>query len=148
MIAKLDHLLRLWEAKRGGDAMPVQSAFGAEDLRPWLPNVALIEVHAGPKRFFYRLAGTALVTRYGVNFTGRWLEDLRIPDSPGYWEQQYALTAAEKTPRLGAVPQFDADYNQRSCSWLMLPLIPDLAPRGGPGPIELVILACVQFNAA
>ena len=71
---------------------------------------------------------------------------MRIDGSPGYWEANFAATSAMREPRLGAVPQFDADFNQRRCSWLMLPLEPDLPPRGGPGPLELVILGCVLFS--
>ncbi len=146
MIASLDDLLRLWEGLRGEAALPPHSAFTPEILRRWLPNILIVEVHRGEKRFYYRLAGTALNAYYNMTFTGRWLEDMRIDGSPGYWEANFAATAAMREPRLGAVPQFDADFNQRRCSWLMLPLEPDLPPRGGPGPLELVILGCVLFS--
>ncbi|MDY0872195.1 PAS domain-containing protein [Dongia rigui] len=146
MVASLDDLFRLWENLRGTAEMPLHSAFGPEVLRPWLPNLLIVEVHRAEKRFYYRLAGTALSARYNMNFTGRWLEDMRIEGSPGYWEANFAATAAMREPRLGAVPQFDADFNQRRCTWLMLPLVPDLPPRGGPGPLDLVILGCVLFG--
>jgi hypothetical protein len=146
MAASLDDLFRLWEKLRGEAELPLHSAFGPEVLRPWLPNLLIVEVHQAQKRFYYRLAGTALSARYNMNFTGRWLEDMRIEGSPGYWEANFAATAEMRAPRLGAVPQFDPHFNQRRCSWLMLPLEPDLPPRGGPGPLELVILGCVVFS--
>lgn len=142
----LDDLMQLWSDLRGSAPLPLHSAFGPELLRPWLPNIAIVEVHRGAKRFYYRLAGSGLGTRYDTNFTGRWLEDMRINGSPGYWEANYAACTTERAPRLGAVPRFDDAFNQRACSWLMLPLEPDLPPRGGSGPLDLVILACVHFN--
>lgn len=146
MTASLDDLLRLWEGLRGAAELPPHSAFTPEVLRRWLPNILIVEVHRGEKRFYYRLAGTALNAHCNMNFTGRWLEDMRIEGSPGYWEANFTTTAALREPRLGAVPQFDADFNQRRCSWLMLPLEADLPARGGPGPLELVILGCVLFS--
>ena len=115
----LDDLMQLWSDLRGSAPLPLHSAFGPELLRPWLPNIAIVEVHRGAKRFYYRLAGSGLGTRYDTNFTGRWLEDMRINGSPGYWEANYAACTTERAPRLGAVPRFDDAFNQRACSWLM-----------------------------
>lgn len=142
-------LRRLWDAARaqdgrGEDALPRQSRFDAFALRPWLPNVILLEVHRGPKRFFYRLTGSRIDEMYGQNFTGRWLEDLRIGGSEGYWERSYAQVAAERRPLTGTVGHVDLARNQMMCSWIMLPLEPDLPPRG-PGPMELVILVGIMF---
>ena len=146
MVASLDDLFRLWSDLRGQSALPRHSDFTPEILRPWLPNILVVEVHRATKRFYYRLAGTALSARYNMNFTGRWLEDMRIAGSPGYWEANFSRAAETREPILGTVPRFDADFNQRRCNWLMLPLQPDLPPRGGPGPLDLVILACVLFS--
>jgi hypothetical protein len=142
----LDRLLGTWEEARGDAPLPPHSRFGAEQLRPWLPSVTLVEVYPGPRRFFYRLAGTELERIYGMSFAGRWLEDLRIPGSDGYWEKQYAAVAASRQPLGGSVAHFDLERNQKTCRWLMLPLLPDRAPMGGTGPLDLVILACVLFE--
>lgn len=135
---------RLWDAARSGDALPPQSKFDAFALRPWLPNVILVEVHRGPKRFFFRLTGSCIDEKYGRNFTGHWLEDLRIAGSDGYWESNYARVAAERAPRTGSVPYIDPARNQMMCNWIMLPLAPDRPPRAG-GVVELVILAGIMF---
>ena len=140
---------RLWdgaamEVGNGGGALPPQSRFDAFALRPWLPNVILVEVHRGPKRFFYRLTGSHVDEMYGQNFTGRWLEDLRIVGAEGYWEKSYARVAAERRPLTGMVAHVDMARNQVMCSWIMLPLRPDLPPHGA-GPMDLVILAGIMF---
>lgn len=135
---------RLWDQAGGKDGLPRQSHFDAFALRPWLPNVILVEVHRGPKRFFFRLTGSNIDEMYGQNFTGRWLEDLRIAGSEGYWESNYARVATERKPLTGAVAHVDLSRNQMMCSWIMLPLLPDLPPRG-PGPMDLVILAGIMF---
>jgi hypothetical protein len=135
---------RLWDGAGGGQTLPPQSAFDAFALRPWLPNVILVEVHRGTKRFFYRLTGSRIDEMYGQNFTGRWLEDLRIPGSAGYWERNYAKVAAELAPLTGSVEHVDLAHNQMMCNWIMLPLQPDL-PARGDGVLELVILAGIMF---
>lgn len=140
----LASLQRLWAAAGSVDALPPQSKFDAFALRPWLPNVILLEVHRGPKRFYYRLTGSRIDKMYGQNFTGRWLEDLRIPGSDGYWERNYAKVADERAPLSGTVPHMDLARNQIMCRWVMLPLAADLPPRGGAA-IELVILAGLMF---
>jgi hypothetical protein len=142
-------LRRLWDvaaANAGGDAdaLPRQSRFDAFALRPWLPNVILLEVHPGPKRFFYRLTGTRIDEMYGQCFAGRWLEDLRISGSEGYWERNYAIVADTRRPHSGSVAHVDLARNQMMCTWTMLPLAPDLPPRG-PGPAQLIILAGIMF---
>ncbi|MBK8159850.1 MAG: PAS domain-containing protein [Rhodospirillaceae bacterium] len=147
-LPSLDGLQLIWDELCGGNALPPHSAFGPEILKPWLSHLAIVEVHQGPRRFYYRLAGSVLEDRFGIDFTGRWLEDLRIPGSPGYWEQHYAAVAQTRRPQQGSVAHFDPRFNQKVCNWLMLPLLPDLKPRGGPGPLDLVILVAVAFAKA
>lgn len=147
--AAVGALRQLWDVTGQREAavaggLPRQSLFDAFALKPWLPNIILLEVHDGPKRFFYRLTGSHIDEMYGQNFTGRWLEDLRIAGSPGYWERNYGQVAKERRPLTGAVSHVDLARNQMMCNWIMLPLHPDLPPKG-PGPMELVILAGVMF---
>ncbi len=138
-------LRRLWEEAGGTEELPPQSAFDAFVLRPWLGNIAMVEVHGGPKRFFFRLTGSKIDHVYGRNFTGQWLEDPRIAGSEGYWEKMYARVVDERQPLPGSVAIFDPRWNQKMCRWLLLPLRADLPPRGGPNATGLVVLACVMF---
>jgi hypothetical protein len=72
---KLSALRDLWDRKRGGRAMPYRADLTVADLRPWLGNLALIDVNAGGETF--RLCGTNLFARFGGDVTGKRLRDLR-----------------------------------------------------------------------
>lgn len=72
---KLSALRDLWDRKRGGRDMPYRADLTVADLRPWLGNLALIDVNAGGKTF--RLCGTNLFARFGGDVTGKRLGDLR-----------------------------------------------------------------------
>jgi hypothetical protein len=55
--------------------MPSRSEFDAQALRPWLGNLALIDIdQAGHAHF--RLCGTNLLGRFGGEFTNRPVDEL------------------------------------------------------------------------
>jgi CheY-like chemotaxis protein len=74
----LRRLHRYWLGKREGRRWPPRRAIDPADLKEILPNLAIIEVVAGVEqlRFRYRLAGTALVQAYGLNPTGRFVDEI------------------------------------------------------------------------
>ncbi len=59
-------LRALWIQLRGEARVPLRSAFSPELLKPWLPNIVIVEAVGTPPRFRVRLAGTAV-----VRFAGR-----------------------------------------------------------------------------
>lgn len=66
---KLDALKVLWERKRGVRAMPSRANLDVTELKPWLGNLALIdlfEIDGGT----IRLCGTSLFRRFGRDVTG------------------------------------------------------------------------------
>ena len=69
---KLAALRELWERKRSGRTMPARADFNVGALRPWLGNLALIDV---PSNIF-RVCGTNLMSRFGGDATGRKLAAL------------------------------------------------------------------------
>lgn len=144
--ARLAALLVHWTALKGTRALPRHSQLDPVGLWPWLGSLLLVEVHDGPRRFYYRLTGTIVDERYGDNFTGRWLEDLTIPGSEGYWLSAYQRMAEGRTPLGGRVIQYDDRRNAKPCEWLMLPLEGDLPPRGGPAYAGLLVATCVDFD--
>ena len=72
----LSALLSLWNEKRGGRSMASLRDFSVHVLRPWLGNVALIDVDkAGGAAF--RIFGTNLIGRFGGEYTRRSISDIR-----------------------------------------------------------------------
>jgi len=64
---KLQALLALWHDVRGTRPMPVRGDLPVSVLRPWLGNLALIDLAATP---YFRLCGTRLHRRFGGEMTG------------------------------------------------------------------------------
>jgi hypothetical protein len=76
--AELSALWRLWTQVRGGRAMPSRQDFTPERLRPWLGNLALIDVRQEPTRLQYRLVGTIIVANLKFDPTGKLVDDLVV----------------------------------------------------------------------
>ncbi|MBI1832187.1 MAG: PAS domain-containing protein [Planctomycetes bacterium] len=71
----LQRLLQEWDARRRGRRMPARADFQPEALRFILGSLILFDVLAEPLRFRYRLVGTNLTWRRGVDLTGGLLDE-------------------------------------------------------------------------
>ena len=74
--SELGALFRLWDDARGGRPMPSRRDFTPESLRPWLGNLALIDVVYNPLRLHYRLVGVHIVTNLKCDPTGKDFADV------------------------------------------------------------------------
>ncbi len=64
-------LFRMWDEARRGRPMPSRRDFTPESLRPWLGNLALIDVSHNPVRLHYRLVGIHIVENLKCDPTGK-----------------------------------------------------------------------------
>ncbi len=125
-------LRAIWGAARersgGQSGVPHRSDFPPEVLRPWLPNIAIVEAVPGAEgtaRFRVRLAGTAAVTFAGRDLTGSFLDEVTVPSL-------YPVTIA---PYLRAIE-------------VRAPVEDDVLPdqfRGGEGtslPVRRLVMPC------
>lgn len=69
---KIEDLLALWHQKRRSRAMPARDDLPVSVLRPWLGNLALIDVSGSSP--YFRLCGNSLYTRFGGEMTRRKLD--------------------------------------------------------------------------
>ncbi len=93
---RLSRLYDLWVERRGMRPLPDRGDFDPVRLKPWLGNLALIEVgHDGEYR--YRLYGTNFVFRFGVEMTGRTVEDLP-PEQSAAIRQDYDAVVESAWP--------------------------------------------------
>lgn len=72
----LARLLRYWIERRGDRQFPARSDIDPVDFSYALGHVSLIDVSYDPLRFRYRLVGSRIAERIGVEMTGRWLDEL------------------------------------------------------------------------
>jgi hypothetical protein len=72
---RLRALYDYWNHKCRDRSMPARADLDPVEMRPWLGNLALIDVTAD-RGFVYRLYGTAFVDSFGVDMTGRGIDEL------------------------------------------------------------------------
>ena len=119
----LRRLYHYWLDKRGDQAWPDRRAIDPADLKQILPNLAIIEIigaKADP-RFRYRLVGTAIVAVYGVNPTGKFIDEIT---TGAYRDFLLGLLREVATAgrALYAASAFQLDKTGLSAERLFLPL--------------------------
>jgi hypothetical protein len=142
-LALVDHDLRrlyeFWKERRGTRLAPSRAEMDPISLRYVLGNLLLVDVLRDPLRFRYRLCGTNIVARVGLDLTGRFVDDHPEPQF-----RQFALERYRKVIELGA-PLHDLrnqvfDHRTRRYEVLMLPL------SGDGTTIDMVLVAMKFFD--
>jgi hypothetical protein len=74
---RLRSLYEYWLRKRGPRPMPSRADLDPLEMREWLGNLLLIDVGEDGS-FVYRLYGTKFVESFGVDMTGRPVDELPV----------------------------------------------------------------------
>lgn len=98
---KTEALLALWHVKRGIRAIPSRDDFSVSALRPWLGNLALVDLRGETPHF--RLCGTSLHIRFGGEMTKR--EVVSLGDGLGRREFLASIEKARQTLIPAAIVQ-------------------------------------------
>jgi hypothetical protein len=117
--------LAYWERKRGGHAMPTRAQIDPAEIAPLLRNLQLIDVVDGGRRFRYRLVGTAIVTAFGREYTGKWLDELFPSERGKFAKEIYQLTCRERLPVFARSTYVTATGRELVANRLCMPLSPD-----------------------
>ena len=115
-----------WQSKRGQRRAPARADIDPSELGPFLPHMYMLDVLPGP-RVKVRLLGTEAMQSGGVDYTGRFADEVLPPD-------RYAELQQEVDDVLG---HFVLRYKISDLSWqgrpharyhrLMMPLSADQA---------------------
>jgi hypothetical protein len=95
---RLQRLLEYWDTLRGQAAMPAKAAIDPLDFRYILGYVTLVDVESGPRRYRFRLDGSILVRLSGLDYTGRYLDQLDMPDYIDFIAAGYDLVVGSGKP--------------------------------------------------
>ena len=103
--AELNKLHALWKTRSEGNVAE-RSQLTARALKPFLPNVSIIERESGPAnaQYRFRLLGTEIVRMFGEG-TGQLLEDAVPPTFVERWTAGYNAVLNASRP-LRAVTKF------------------------------------------
>ena len=73
---RLRRLFAYWLAKRGDRPFPTKAEIDPIDFSYVLGYVTLVDVERDPRRYRFRLDGSILVALSGMDYTGRYLDEL------------------------------------------------------------------------
>lgn len=107
---RLQQLYDYWQSKRREGRLPRRADIDPTEIPQLMPNLLLVDVEYNPFRVRYRLVGTQVVEATGFEFTGRYLDEIVLPDDEGPFLESYQLAAEQKVPVLARIKwHLDAD---------------------------------------
>jgi hypothetical protein len=94
----LRRLYAYWDDRRGDREFPGRSDIDPLDMRYALGNISLVDVLHEPLRFRYRLHGSIVVERIGIDMTGRFVDDIAEPDRRAFVEENFRTVVTGRQP--------------------------------------------------
>ena len=137
---RLRRLYDHWRNLCAGAPMPPREAIDPLDFPYILGYVTLVDVEPAPRRYRFRLDGSRLVELSGIDYTGKYLDQLGLPDYIDFIAAGYDRVVDGAKPyayrKEGAFDQklFDEET-------LILPL-------GHPPAVERLLVAVIPGELA
>jgi hypothetical protein len=97
---RLRRIFDYWQSKQSPSRLPSRRDIDPSDFRWALGLVCLLDVAHRPLRFRYRLDGSLIASRNGVDMTGRPIDAIDHKPSAGMLHGQFATVVAERAPAL------------------------------------------------
>lgn len=138
---ELNAVRDIWHARAVGNAVPSRTAFDARSLKPFLPNITIIErvfVDATKWRYRTRLAGTAIVEVLGEN-TGKFFDAHTPRELLTGWTRVCDIVLDTAAPI-----RFSFDIQQPRISYLSGESL--IAPIADKHDAISLILVCAYFH--
>ena len=134
---ELRRLFGYWHERCPPGGLPGRAIVDPIEMRPWLGNITLVDICRSPLAFRFRLCGSSLVERLGIDLTGGDLT--AIPDTSYRREVERAFT------RIVATGEPSVAHNRRRIAGrpydfevLRLPLAED-------GRTVSTLLVCTMY---
>jgi hypothetical protein len=121
----LAEALDYWRSCCDGNALPCRSALDPSRIPSILSAIMLIDVRHDPLDFGYRLVGTRVAERAGIDPTGLRLVDLRDQGPSSVLWRLFALVARELAPAVAEVDCLTRLTTIHSARVLAMPLSSD-----------------------
>ena len=111
-----------WDSKRGGRFAPSRGDIDPIDFPHLLPNLCIYKIHRNPLRYEVTLMGTRVVEIWGVDYTGKFVEDVLLGPVYDQVTEQFRHIVNNKEPTLHDLDANWLDKDYIKYSRLMLPL--------------------------
>jgi len=106
VLARIQHpilkrMVAFWDDKRAGRDWPLRADFDPLEFWFAVGYVSLIDIRpeAGRRRYFFRLDGTRQVDLFGVDFTGKFLDQVYDAASLPLAEASYGAAVEQGEPQ-------------------------------------------------
>ena len=103
---RLGAVYAYWDGKRRGRSMPSRVDIDPLELKPFLPQLVLLDVEGEPPRFRYRLVGTEVTqVRQGLSNsdpTGKFVDSVTHHQGTSAVLAHYRRVVAERKPSIEA----------------------------------------------
>jgi hypothetical protein len=116
------HALHRWWLSHRGDDIPERISLDPVDLKRLLPNLMISDIEDDPFRVRYRLVGTNMVSATGLDFTGRYLDELVPADRDGHRLLDYRTAYSDRLPVLGTSSVTTSVGNRSAYEYGIFPL--------------------------
>ena len=136
----LRQLYEYWDQRRGTREFPGRPDIDPIDMRFALGHISLVDVLYEPMRFRYRLHGSIIAARLGIDMTGKFVDEIPEPDRRGFVAENFRVVVVTRQPLLRSDERV-MDEQAWNFDSMILPL--GLAD----GVINMLLL-CVEYHTA
>jgi hypothetical protein len=121
----LRSLLAYWRMKKGDRLTISRAEIDPGEIKSLLPHVGLVDIERAPLRFRYRLAGTEIIKGYGLEVTGRYLDQMDLNGHERDITAEYVRAAESGEPSCSTFDYVRRDGRHIRYERLVLPLSSD-----------------------
>lgn len=118
-------LFLYWQSKCRDGRLPRRADIDAAEIPRLMPNILIVDVEYNPFRVRYRLAGTKIVQATGFEITGKYLDEIVLPDDEGPFLESYQTACTTKTPIIARIKWHLAEEVTGEYDACFLPLSDD-----------------------
>ena len=101
--AAMRALFEYWSSKRKGDALPRRADIDPAEIPGLVQNIMIADIEHHPFRVRYRLVGTKVVEMTGYEFTGKYLDEIALPNDEAPFLDCYRLACDSRSAVLTRV---------------------------------------------
>jgi len=115
-----------WLARRRNGRLPRRHDIDPSELSDLLANIFLVDVEENPRRYRVRLAGSEVVACFGLDMTGKTIDEYDLADARDEIMQQYDQAVETGEPNYHRHEFWTAAYEHHlNFERLLLPLSSD-----------------------
>lgn len=131
-------LLHYWTGKRAQNAIPDRSDVDPIDIPKLLPDIGLLDVIDGGRRFYFRVVGSNINRSFGHDYTGQYLDDVAPIGYSQFITLLYKKVVQARCPVYSLGKCRYRDSSVRSIQRLLLPLT-----KGGSDVDQIFYSTCL-----